>query len=139
MVTIDEVLERVADDAVLGPAAHELAVARTMPRVRRFGSEALRASGTIFAMVVRERLVVKLPPERVRELLEAGKAGPFETRPGRGMKQWAVVLTAPATWRALMRESHAFVAGGGGASPAPAPKKRAAKRMATTGRTRLPR
>ena len=45
---------------------------------RRFGSDALRVGGSVFCMVSSgERFVVKLPAERVRELIAAGAGDPF--------------------------------------------------------------
>ena len=50
-----------------------------------FGTNAgLRVSGKIFAMLVRGELVVKLPKDRVDELVDAGVAG-ASTR-GRGVR-----------------------------------------------------
>lgn len=128
MVTLDEVLEVLGDDAALAPLVHELALSRTMPRPRRFGSDALKVNGAAFAMVVRQHLVVKLPRERVAALLAAGEAGPFETTPGRAMKQWAVVLTGPRTWTSLVREALAFAATAEGAPRAKRAPKAAVHR-----------
>ena len=90
----------------------------------RFGGEAdvsegtgfgtvpgLRTGGRIFAMLAHERLVVKLPRERVDALVAAGAAEPFEPSPGRRMKEWASVdPAAPEDWHALAAEARAFVA-----------------------------
>jgi hypothetical protein len=42
---------------------------------RAFGSTSLKTDGKIFAMLVKDRLVVKLDRRRVDELVEAGRAG----------------------------------------------------------------
>lgn len=79
---------------------------------RAFGSNALKVHGKIFAMRdARGQFVVKLPRDRVAGLVASGQAAPFETAPGRVMKEWAVVLMEAATWEGLAREAHAYVGG----------------------------
>jgi TfoX/Sxy family transcriptional regulator of competence genes len=76
-----------------------------------FGSNAgLRVSARIYAMVVRGELVVKLPKERVAELVASGVASHFDAGKGRPMKEWAAVpLNASRRWRALVDEARRFV------------------------------
>lgn len=79
---------------------------------RGFGSTALRAGRSIVAMLDGERLVVKLPAARVRQLLDDGTGEPLDAGKGRPMKEWAAI---PATaddelWHALADEAYAFVA-----------------------------
>ena len=78
-----------------------------------FGTGAgLRVSGKIFAMLVRGELVVKLPKDRVDELVEAGAARRFDAGKGRPMKEWASVpASASRRWKALVEEARAFVGG----------------------------
>ena len=81
----------------------------------RFGSTALKINGSIFAMLTRGRLVVKLPRDRVRQLIDAGAGGPFEASQGRPMKEWVVVLNDDSsTWMGLAKEALRFVGGPGG-------------------------
>lgn len=73
-------------------------------------SEGLRFSGRIFAMLVAGELVVKLPKDRVDELVTSGIARRFEAGKGRPMKEWATVPTsASRRWRGLIDEARTFV------------------------------
>ena len=76
-----------------------------------FGTnEGLRVSGKIFAMLVRGELVVKLPKDRVDELVDAGAARRFDAGKGRPMKEWASVpASASRRWKALVEEARVFV------------------------------
>lgn len=74
-------------------------------RGRMFGSDGLKFAGKVFAMEVKGRLVVKLPAERVDELVAAG-AERFDPGHGRLMRQWASVSAAgTADWLGLAREA----------------------------------
>ncbi len=77
---------------------------------RRFGSDALKVDGSIFAMVTGGRLVVKLPRDRVDALIASGTGRPFDSGRGRPMKEWlAVAGDDPGTWTALAGEALEFV------------------------------
>jgi hypothetical protein len=75
---------------------------------RRFGSDALTVDGAIFAMHVQGAVVLKLPAERVAELISSGAAGPFSNGRARAMRQWATVGD-PNLDVALAGEALAFV------------------------------
>jgi hypothetical protein len=78
---------------------------------RAFGATSLKTEGKIFAMLVKGRLVVKLPAARVSELVERGAGERFDPGHGRIQKEWlAVAGDDPAEWRALAVESEAYVA-----------------------------
>ena len=78
---------------------------------RAFGSTSLKTDGKIFAMLVHDRLVVKLPPARVTELVAAGEGSAFDPGHGRIQKAWLEVATDDGDhWLELARESEAFVA-----------------------------
>jgi len=84
------------------------------PRVTRggrgFGATSLKLDGKIFAMLSpRQGFVVKLPRERVADLVSAGRGRPFEGRKGKSMKEWVVVDQPPARWFALAQEARVFV------------------------------
>ena len=76
----------------------------------QFGASALKAGGSVFAMLQAGRLVVKLPAERVAELIAGGAGGPFGHEGRRPMRQWLVVQD-DARWDELAEEALAFVGG----------------------------
>ena len=75
---------------------------------RHFGSAALKVSGSIFAMDMDDRLVLKLPAARVAELIDDGAGAPFGTREDRPMREW-VSLPYDADAEALADEAYEFV------------------------------
>ena len=77
-----------------------------------FGSSALKVNGRIFAMMSsRGKFVVKLPKERVTELVKTGKGSYFDPGHGRLMKEWLEVKVVKAQWIALAKEAREFVNG----------------------------
>ena len=79
---------------------------------RMMNSEGLKVHGKFFALVSRERLVLKVPADQAAALVATGDAVPFEPSPGRQMKEW-VALTWPADldhWRRLMADARGYVA-----------------------------
>jgi TfoX/Sxy family transcriptional regulator of competence genes len=77
---------------------------------RAFGSTSLKTDGRIFAMLVKGRLVVKLPAARVNELVDEGAGERFDPGHGRIQKEWLSVFTDDAdAWRGLAEESEAYV------------------------------
>jgi hypothetical protein len=59
---------------------------------RMFASTGLRTESGKFAGFARgDDLVVKLPAERVSELLESGEGSVFDAGRGRAMKEWVVL------------------------------------------------
>ena len=78
---------------------------------RAFGATSLKTNGKIFAMLVKDRLVVKLDRRRVDELAAAGKGRQFDPGHGRLQKEWLDVDSeSPDEWLDLATESEAFVA-----------------------------
>src|SRR5204863_6980170 len=79
----------------------------------KFGADALKVDGKIFAMLSRGELVLKLPRSRVDELVASGGGGRFDPGHGRVMKEWVTIAPSHArTWPELADEARSFVAGG---------------------------
>ena len=93
------------------PIAKQQLTGRDVTTGTGFGTNpGLRVSGKIFAMLVRGELVVKLPKDRVDELVEAGVARRFDAGKGRPMKEWASVpASASRRWKGLVEEAKVFV------------------------------
>lgn len=76
-----------------------------------FGSSpGLRVGGRIFAMLVGDGLVVKLPADRCAQLVASKIARPFDRGQGRPLKEWVVVTdTTESEWSNLAQEAVAYV------------------------------
>jgi hypothetical protein len=79
---------------------------------RGFGPSALKVKDKIFAMLVNDRLVVKLPRTRVDALVAAGDGECFNPRhDGRVMKEWLVVAPGHEDeWLTLAQDAMQYVA-----------------------------
>jgi hypothetical protein len=75
---------------------------------KMFGSEGLRTGAKFFAIWWHEQLVVKLPADRLQELVAAGEGEPFEPMPGRPMNGW-LLLTGTTAWEPVVAEARAHV------------------------------
>jgi hypothetical protein len=84
------------------------------PTKKGFGSAGqLRIGGKIFAMLVRGKLVVKLPRARIDGLIAAGEGERFDPGRGRLMKEWfSLGPAADSSWLLLANEALAFVESG---------------------------
>jgi hypothetical protein len=76
---------------------------------RKFGSNGLKAGGKLFALFTQSTLVVKLPKDRVAELVASRVGKPFDPGHGRLMKEWLTVTSAKASWGELAKEAFGFV------------------------------
>jgi len=80
---------------------------------RMMSSNGLRVHGKIFAMLSHGGLVVKVPAERVTELLAQDGISVFEPRPGRRMREWAVIPVPAAAgdvqWPDVAAEAFEYV------------------------------
>ena len=74
-----------------------------------FGSKGLRTGTRFFAIWWHEHLVLKLPPARLTQLVEAGNGRPFEPMEGRRMNGW-ILLGESVDWAAVVDEARAYVA-----------------------------
>jgi hypothetical protein len=74
-----------------------------------FGRSVLRYRRKIFAMLVRGQLVVKLPGERVDELVAGGHGERFDANQGTRIKEWFNLdPESGLAWPALAREALDF-------------------------------
>lgn len=91
-------------------------------RSTMMGFPCLRVRGQFFASTERATgdLLVKLPEDRVDELVDAGRADPFAPA-GRRFREWAAVpFSRSRSWKQLLDEAHTFV----DSLPPTTPKKR---------------
>ena len=92
--------------------AHVLNVHPEDEHGRMLHAPGLRTGGSFYAFATATDLVVKLPADRVRELVESGRGEPCSPRPGRPMREW-VCIPAPAEDACLdlLLEARTFVSG----------------------------
>jgi TfoX/Sxy family transcriptional regulator of competence genes len=89
-----------ADPSVAPPAAEG----------RKFGASGLKVDGKLFAMLSKGELVLKLPKERVDELIAAHGGKRFDPGHGRLMKEWVTIEPAKSrSWPKLAEEARQFV------------------------------
>ena len=82
-------------------------------KARGFGSSGLKVGGKLFAMLVQDSLVVKLPRDRVEELVAGGTATRFDPGHGRVMREWASVPASEADgWVGIAEEARSYVGQG---------------------------
>ena len=76
-----------------------------------FGSSGLKVKGKLFALVSsRGEFVVKLPKQRVHELVSAGAGQYFDAGKGRPMKEWLAMEPARGgDLVSLAEEAHRYV------------------------------
>ncbi len=77
-----------------------------------FGSTGMKVDGKVFAMLVKDALVVKLPAGRAEALVAAGRAVPFDPGHGRVMKEWVALSAGQDSWSRLVTEAREFVLAG---------------------------
>jgi hypothetical protein len=78
-----------------------------------FGRSAVRFQKKIFVMLVRGRLVLKLPAERVDALIAAGDGVRFDANKGTPMKEWfSLDPESDIRWLPLAQEALDFARSG---------------------------
>jgi TfoX/Sxy family transcriptional regulator of competence genes len=77
---------------------------------RMFGSAALKTRGKVFAMLVRNQLVVKLPRAQVDSLIQAGLGEAFDPGHGKLMKEWVALGQQSVSWSEVTKDARDFVA-----------------------------
>lgn len=86
--------------------------ARVTQGGKGFGSTGLKVDGKLFALISSKgKFVVKLPKERVRELVDQGLGDYFDPGHGRLMREWVALDDPTGDSLALAREARRFVAG----------------------------
>jgi len=96
--------------ASFAPVVSAFARDRSVTRGKMFSSSnVLSVNGKIFAMLTRGKLVVKLPRQRVDELVAARVGTYFDPGHGRLMKQWISISPGRAAWVELAKDACAFV------------------------------
>jgi hypothetical protein len=109
---VAQLLRGLRGDPELGAVVREYeGRAETASAGRKFGSNGLKAGGKLFALFTQGTLVVKLPRERVAQLVAAKVGKPFDPGHGRLMKEWLTVTGAKALWIELAREAFVYVNG----------------------------
>lgn len=73
-------------------------------------STGLKTGGKFFGFVAKGELVVKLPADRVDELVTSGAGLPFDAGKGRPMREWVRLRPTEAACLAHLRDAHRFVA-----------------------------
>ncbi len=118
----DVAIEESRNDSMIGAEDQYATIAEVLlhypdvtigtPGKKGFGSAALQVSGKIFAMInSKGRFVVKLPRQRVDELIASGEGERFDPGHGRLMKEWLTLeSTTQEQWLSLAREAMDFVA-----------------------------
>lgn len=83
---------------------------RDVTQAKMFGAPGLRVRGKVFATLYKGKLVLKLPSDRVRQLVATGHAELFDPGHGRVSREWvAVGESLTRKWAALVREAKQFV------------------------------
>jgi TfoX/Sxy family transcriptional regulator of competence genes len=91
------------------PVVNAFAKKRNVSHGKMMSSYGLKVHGKIFAMFGRSKFTVKLPKERVDELVAGGKGERFDPGHGRLMKEWVTVKFGTENWVELANQAYEFV------------------------------
>lgn len=105
---VAKLLATLRRDPDLAPVIEDFERAKSKPG-RKFGSNGLKANGKLFALFSQGTLIVKLPKDRVAELVVTDIGTPYDPGHGRLMKEWLTVTSPKAFWTGLVKEAFAFV------------------------------
>jgi hypothetical protein len=104
--------------AEFSPASFDVVAARLardrtdVEEGRIFHSRGVKTAGKFFAFLRGEELVLKLPEDRVSELIAAGEGLPFDAGRGTPMREWVRVRPeSDAKCAAYVEEAREFVSG----------------------------
>ena len=71
--------------------------------------ESLKIKKKMFVFLNKENITVKLPKERVAELLNSGEGLPYDPGNGKIMKEWVTIpLASSDKWSAFVKEGMEF-------------------------------
>ena len=77
------------------------------------GAQGLKAGKKMFAMFFKGQLLLKLPPERVNQLVAAGEGEPYDPGTGSAMKDRVLIpVERKDTWIPLTEEALEHAGGG---------------------------
>ena len=96
--------------AIFDPIAERLCALPDVDMGRMFGTDGVRVRGKVFAFVAHNgSLVLKLPEERIGEIIADGTGAPMIMR-GRPLREWAEITPETSgAWAGLVDEAHHFV------------------------------
>ena len=99
-------------DQAFKAIVHDMAREPGVAQAKMFGCKGLKIKGKFFVVMVRGRLVVKLPEGRVKEVIarKQGKRFYHIYDPARIMKEWVSLEAAGNNWLDLACEAKHFVA-----------------------------
>lgn len=84
---------------------------RNVTTAKMFGGSALKVRNKVFACFYKGKLVLKLPRERVDDLVASGGAVHFDSGTGRPAKEWVAIDPSRGNeWLGLAKEAKKFVA-----------------------------
>lgn len=106
-ITPEERYARIVEALVNNP---DVTRSSDLPRSQRFGSSELRVKNRIFAILVKGKLVVKLPKPRVDALIAAGEGERFDPGHGRLVKEWVSITSSKLEWLPLAQEAMEYTA-----------------------------
>jgi hypothetical protein len=100
-----------AVEAVFDAAAQVMSRGGSVERGKIMHSDGLRTGGKFFGFVAHGHVVVKLPAQRVHELVTSGEGRPFDAGKGRPMREWVRLQpTTEESCAAYLTEAREFVA-----------------------------